>query len=111
METNKNTPILIFSTAATYKESKFLAKILLKDKIAACVNIVPKTTSLYHWEGNIREDNEYMIIIKTLKINEIDVYSQLREHHSYEVPEIITVTLSNCDLKYHEWIKSIVSGN
>jgi periplasmic divalent cation tolerance protein len=103
-------PIVILSTISTLEDGKLIARGLVEKGLAACVNIVPKMVSIYSWEGKIDEESEHLIIIKSLKINELDIYKEIKTHHPYELPEIISITPSQCDLKYLEWIESVVSG-
>lgn len=106
-----NTPIIILSTVPKREITETLANILVKRELAACVNILPKGVSIFKWEGKLQQEEEHNIVIKTLKNRELEIYNFIKENHPYKVPEIITITPSNCDSKYFEWIKSVVSGN
>jgi periplasmic divalent cation tolerance protein len=110
MKTIKKSPIVVLSTVSTLKDGMSIARSLVENGLAACVNIMPKMVSIYSWEGKINEDSEYLIVIKSLNINELDLYNEIKILHPYKVPEIITITPSRCDSKYLEWIESVVSG-
>lgn len=97
-------PIVAMTTTNTEREAKHLASILVKEKIAACVQIVPKILSVYRWEGEVREDQEYLLIIKTLERRIKDVKEILEKHHSYEVPEFTVVPIIDGMPAYLQWM-------
>ncbi|MCK4903781.1 MAG: divalent-cation tolerance protein CutA [Candidatus Marinimicrobia bacterium] len=104
---NKKT-ILILNTVATTNEGKRIASDLIEKKLAACVNILPKMTSVYRWENKVHNEDEFLLIIKTAKHLEQEVYNYIRDNHSYDVPEIITLDIKNIDKKYSEWLNSSI---
>ena len=100
--------ILILSNVSSKKEGERTASKLVENKLAACVNILPKMTSIYRWENKINKDDELLLIIKTAEYLEPKVYDFIRDNHSYEVPEIITLNIHNIDKKYSEWLTSSI---
>jgi periplasmic divalent cation tolerance protein len=106
----QNDPLIILTTVPRRKIADALADMLVNRNLAACVNILPKGVSYYKWEGKLQREEEYNILIKTIKYNELDIYNEIKMHHPYKVPEIISITPSHCDSKYLEWIESVVSG-
>ncbi|MBU0529832.1 divalent-cation tolerance protein CutA [bacterium] len=103
-----NNPIIILTTVSSKEEGERIASKLVEGKLAACVNILPKMTSIYRWKNKINKDDEFLLLIKTAKYLEREVYDYIRDKHSYEVPEIITIDVKNIDKKYSEWLNSSI---
>lgn len=103
-----NKAIIILTTVSSKEEGERIAAKLVGNKLAACVNILPKMTSIYRWENKINKDDELLLIIKTAEYLEPKVYDFIRDKHSYEVPEIITLNIQNIDKKYSEWLNSSI---
>ena len=87
---------------------KLIANTLLNNKLAACVNMIPRMRSKYIIDGRITESREIIILIKTTKNLEIKVYKTIKELHNYEIPEISTIQTSNVDKDYEKWLKDFV---
>lgn len=88
--------------------AKKLAHGIIENKLAACVNIIPKITSIYHWEGKINEDSEVLLMIKT-KASKVDELAKfVRENHPYSVAEVISVPIENGNPLYLKWIHETV---
>lgn len=96
--------ILILTTTATENEGKKIATILVEEKKAACVSIIPKVSSLFFWEGEIRSCDEVQLLIKTKRAFLNDVISLIKSNHSYEVPEIIALPIFTGYKEYLNWI-------
>jgi periplasmic divalent cation tolerance protein len=83
-----------------------LARGLVEAKLAACVNIVPGVRSVYSWQGSLNEDAEVQLLIKTRPELFDALERWLREHHPYEVPEIIALPVTTCSAPYLAWLNS-----
>ena len=103
-----NKAIIILTTVSSTKEGESIASKLVENKLAACVNILPKMTSIYRWENTINKEDEFLLIIKTAEYLEQKVYEFIRDNHSYEVPEIITLGINNIDIEYSTWLNSSI---
>ena len=99
-------PIIVLTTVPSTKAGESIAKRLVEQRAVACVNILPKMTSIYHWEGQIQKEDEYLLIIKSVKEREKEVYDLIRKLHSYDVPEILTIPIQNGDESYLNWLQS-----
>jgi periplasmic divalent cation tolerance protein len=100
--------IIIFCTTNTDDNAKLIARTLVKEKLAACVNIGAPSTSIYHWRGEIAEDAEQLLTIKTKAGLFEKVEARIKELHAYEVPEIIALDITNGSADYLKWIDDVV---
>ena len=102
--------VLVLSTAGSEKEANQIAHALVEQRLAACVNIVPKIKSVYRWQEKIEESEEWLLVIKTRK----KVFPALRdaicELHSYDVPECISVNIKDGSNDYLKWIEDSVKA-
>ena len=100
--------IVVFITAADTQEADRIAEALLKERLAACVNIVPEVDSRFWWQGTLDSDRESLIVVKTKASLLDEVVSLVKEVHSYDVPEIIALPIVGGNKDYLEWIGSEV---
>ena len=98
----------IITTVSTEKEGRMIANELVQNKLAACVNIVPKVHSVYEWENQIQNDEELLLLIKTTKEREKDIYHTVESLHSYDTPELITIPINHGSQPYLQWLENYV---
>ena len=98
----------ILTTVSTEEEGHMIANELVKNKLAACVNIVPKVHSVYEWENTIQNETEVLLMIKTTKAREKDIYQTVQSLHSYDTPELITLPIDNGSDTYLHWLENSV---
>jgi len=96
--------IIIFITTSNKKEAEKIAKALLKNKLAACVNILDRVKSIFRWQGKVDQANEALLIIKSHRKKLSKIIKLVKSLHSYEVPEIIAVPISGGYKPYLKWI-------
>jgi periplasmic divalent cation tolerance protein len=96
--------IIVFVTAGSKKEAGKIAACLIKEKLAACVNIVDKLDSLFLWEGKAQRAKEALLIIKTRKEKFSRLVKLVKSRHSYTLPEIIAIPVLSGDKPYLRWI-------
>lgn len=81
-----------------------IARLLIEKKLVACVNIVPEILSIYHWKGQVCEDTERLMIMKTRFDLFPDLEKAIKKLHPYEVPEIIALNIEAGWPDYLRWI-------
>ena len=99
---------LVYITTSSEKEAEKLALALLKKKLVACANIVPKIKSLYWWNGKIEKDSEALLLCKTLKKKEKQIEKLVKQLHSYDCPCIEFVKISRSNREYIAWAESVL---
>jgi len=97
--------IIIHCTCPNIVTAEQISRLLVSQKLAACVNQVPNVTSVYEWQGKIKQDNEVLLLIKTETKKFTAVSEAIREVHPYELPELIAVSVTQGEPNYLEWIK------
>ena len=83
-----------------------LARRLVENRLAACVNVLPGLTSVYGWQGQIETDREALLVVKTRADRFDDLAACIRRHHPYELPEIVAVPIEQGSSTYLQWIDS-----
>ncbi len=94
----------IYITAGDEDEARRIGRILVEEKLAACVNILP-IKSIYRWEENIAEDSEVTMFVKTRAELADQVIERVKELHSYEVPCIVSLPIIKGNPDYLKWIE------
>jgi periplasmic divalent cation tolerance protein len=100
----------LIEMSTTFKnkaEAKKAAELILKNKLAACVQILGPAESKYWWEGRIETTEEYLVFIKTTNENFGKVEELIQENNSYELPEIIAKEIVAGTKDYLDWFKKI----
>jgi periplasmic divalent cation tolerance protein len=98
--------IVIFITIDTPANAQKLADKLLAARNAACVNIIPKISSQYWWQGKIEKADELMLIVKTRAILLNELIALVKQNHPYSVPEIIALPIIGGNPDYLSWLDS-----
>ncbi|PYX60515.1 MAG: divalent-cation tolerance protein CutA [Acidobacteria bacterium] len=96
---------IVLSTAGSEQEAHKIAHVLVKRRLAACVNIVPRVQSIYRWKGEIESAQEWLLLIKTRADKFPAVRDAIGELHSYEVPECVVLEIEDGSLPYLQWLE------
>jgi len=87
-----------------------LARTLVEKRVCACVNIIPKVLSIYHWKDEIVEDEESILLMKTEAGKQETLWDALKKEHPYDVPEFVVLPIEWGSKDYLDWIsQSIMS--
>jgi len=97
---------IILCTCPDKDTAEKIARLLLNDKLAACVNILPGITSMYLWHEQIESAQEQLLLIKANKSCYQAIEKAIQKHHPYELPEVIAVSIDNGLPEYLHWIDS-----
>ncbi|HEX7508707.1 MAG TPA: divalent-cation tolerance protein CutA [Polyangia bacterium] len=97
--------VVVFVTAPSAKVAANLAKALVIEKLAACVNILPGLRSIYTWEGKVCDEEEVLCVLKTRRALFETVRDRVTALHPYQVPEIIALPLVDGSAPYLAWLR------
>ena len=101
---------VVFTTCGDDDTAAHIAKTLVENKLAACVNILPNVRSIYTWNGEIQDDKEVLLVIKTLKANYSALETWCQAHHPYDVPELIQLDVTQALPAYLNWINKTLGA-
>lgn len=89
---------------------KAIARALVQESLAACVNILPQVQSVYRWEGSVEEDFEDLLVIKTSAANIASLEDRVHTLHPYSTPEFVVLNPSHVAPAYHSWLVDSVAA-
>ena len=95
---------LVYMTVATKEEATALARLVVQERLAACANIISEVTSVYEWEGQLHEDAEVVVVLKTQQSQVKTLMERLVAEHSYDCPCVVDVRLSGGNPEFLQWL-------
>lgn len=101
--------VVVLTTASSESEANAIARRLVEDRLAACVNVSAPIRSTYRWKGEVSVDEERMLFIKTTRAGYGAVAEAIRTQHSYENPEIVQLPIEAGSAAYLRWIRENVA--
>lgn len=99
--------IVALVTCGSEEEAVNIANALVEAHLAACVNLLSPVRSIYRWEGKIWDEREWLLIIKTQKQRFNELEKKVKSLHSYSVPEIIGLPITEGSSSYLQWLKEM----
>jgi periplasmic divalent cation tolerance protein len=96
--------IVILSTCASEDEAERIARALIAERLAACVNVLPGVRSFYRWQGQVEDGAECLLVIKSSRPLFGALRAAIRKSHSYEVPEIVALPIIDGAPDYLAWL-------
>ena len=98
--------VLVLSTVPDDESGETLARALVDEKLAACVNVLPPMVSIYRWKGEVERSMERQLVMKTTRSRLDALQKRLKELHSYELPEFVVVSAESGSDDYLAWVAS-----
>jgi periplasmic divalent cation tolerance protein len=98
-----STVAIVLTTLSADADAAALARTLVDERLAACVNVLPVMTSIYRWQGKVEQDREQQIVIKTMSDRVAALQARLRELHPYELPEFLVLDAGGSEA-YLAWV-------
>jgi periplasmic divalent cation tolerance protein len=96
---------LVLTTVPDGDKGESIARALVEERLAACVNVLPPMTSIYRWRGVVERESERQVIIKTTRARIPALQARLAALHPYELPEFIVVAVTEGGAAYLQWIE------
>ena len=100
--------VLVLTTIAAEADGAALGRTLVEERLAACVNVLPPMTSVYRWKGQVEQDREQQIVIKTTRDRLAALETRVRELHSYDLPEFVVIAAGGGSDAYLGWVEEAV---
>ena len=102
--------LVVFVTCGSEEEALKIAHVLVEERLAACVNLMSPIRSIYRWEGKIWDEKEWLLIVKTQTARFEDLEKRVKSLHSYSVPEIIALPITEGASSYLNWLKEMTTA-
>ncbi len=97
--------VIVFSTCASRKQAQQIARVIVEERLAACVQLLPPIQSVYRWEGAIEQSKEVLMLFKTTAARFSELEKRIAELHSYDTPEIVAVPVIAGAERYLAWLR------
>ena len=101
--------MVVLTTCGSDEDANALARALVEQRLAACVNAISRVASTYRWRGEVQQDQETLLIIKTTTPRLAALEKAIREHSKYELPEMIALPVLAVGADYLTWVRESVA--
>lgn len=101
--------VVVLSTLPSPEKAAEIARILVEERLAACVNIVPQVRSIYRWKDQVQDETETLAIAKTTADRAEALHRRMLALHPYDVPEVIALPVSGGHAPYLAWVAASVA--
>jgi periplasmic divalent cation tolerance protein len=102
--------IVVLSTTSSAEEAERIAQMLVAERLAACVNIIPGVKSIYRWKGAVESADEWLLLVKSSRERCEALRAALERAHSYEVPEFVVLPIVDGSPNYLTWLEGSLHG-
>lgn len=99
--------VVVLCTVPDEEVGASLARTVVEERLAACVNLVPGLRSIYSWKGEIQDDGEILLVIKTRGSRFGELRERIAALHPYDVPEIVALPAADCHRPYRDWVLEV----
>jgi periplasmic divalent cation tolerance protein len=96
--------LIVMTTIDSEENAEELAKGIVEERLGACVQVLPRITSYFFWEGAVQCEAEHLLLIKTAEEKYAEVEAYIHEHHSYDVPEVAAIRAEQVSEPYAKWL-------
>lgn len=97
-------PLLVFTSVGSEQQAITIAEELIQQELCVSVNILPTMRSIYRFNGKVYDDEENLLVIKTIKELFEDVSEVINQMHTYEIPEIMGIPVEACQDNFMKWV-------
>jgi periplasmic divalent cation tolerance protein len=105
MNMSRSKVLIVLVMASSRREAKKIGEAVVKEKLAACVNILSGVSSVFRWQGKLQRSREALLMVKTTERRYAALEGLIRSMHSYEVPEIIALKINKGLSQYTAWVE------
>ncbi len=106
----ENDCVVVWTTIGRAADGRGMASILVNERLAACVNVLPEMESIYRWKGQVETDYERQLVMKTTVARVAALRARVNELHDYDVPEFIVMPIAGGSEAYLNWIRESTAG-
>ncbi len=100
--------VIVLSTVPLGDDGERIARTLVEERLAACVNLLPPMTSFYRWQGALQKDDERQLLIKSTRERLPDLQARFTSLHPYAVPELLVLSADDGGEAYLSWVRDAV---
>src|SRR5262245_5884727 len=101
---NQSEYVVVLTTLPADSDAAAFAQALVEARLAACVNLLPIMQSVYRWQGEVEQENERQMLIKTSRVRLTGLWERVRDLHPYEVPEFLVLPVVDGSDAYLKWL-------
>jgi periplasmic divalent cation tolerance protein len=102
--------LIVFTTYEREEDAARVTRVLVEERLIACGNLLPGARSLYRWKGEVADQREVVVLMKTRKQDWPALISRLHELHPYETPECVAVRIAAGAPRYMAWLEEVLGG-
>jgi periplasmic divalent cation tolerance protein len=102
------TVLTVYAIFADYDEATRIGRMVIEERLAACIHILAPCTSIYHWDGAVQQAQEVPALLKTSAASADALIARIAELHSYDVPAIVAWPVDRLAAPFHDWVESKV---